>query len=90
MKFALATVVALGFFYFLPDDAHSQKLIWQQNVDFSNFHDWGPSHKSQSPQYNLNSELADDFDINGTVSRIAVTGTYDGACPAPPPGFLGV
>jgi hypothetical protein len=90
MKFALATFAALGFFCLLPSAAHSQELIWQQNVNFSNFHDWGPSHKSQSPQYNFNSELADDFDINGTVSRIDVTGTYGGSCPAPPPGFFGV
>ncbi|MEO7725351.1 MAG: PQQ-binding-like beta-propeller repeat protein [Chthoniobacterales bacterium] len=41
-------------------------IVWQQSINFSNFSDWGPSSQS--------SEVADDFDLVGTVTRIDVNG----------------
>ena len=55
-----------------------ESVIWQQSVNFSNFSDFGPSQKAGSAQYTLDSELADDFNINGTVSRVDVTGSTNG------------
>jgi hypothetical protein len=47
-------------------------IVWQQTVNFSNFHDWGPSQRS--PSGSTNSEVADDFDVVGTITRIDVNG----------------
>ena len=47
-------------------------IVWQQAVNFSNFHDWGPSQRGTSGS--KNSEIADDFDVVGTISRIDVNG----------------
>lgn len=47
-------------------------VIWQQDSDFQA--DWGPSQRNQSPSYNLNSEVADDFELVGTVNGIDIAG----------------
>ena len=47
-------------------------IVWQQAVNFSNFHDWGPSQRATSES--KNSEIADDCDVVGTISRIDVNG----------------
>jgi hypothetical protein len=43
-------------------------VVWQQSINFGDFFDWGPS---QSP---LGSEIGDDFDVVGTITRIDVKG----------------
>lgn len=53
-------------------DALAQELIWSQTRDLKN--SWGPSTRAQSSSSNLNTELADDFDIVGTITRIDVSG----------------
>ena len=47
-------------------------IVWQQAVNFSNLHDWGPSQRGTSGSQN--SEIADDFDVVGTISSIDVNG----------------
>ena len=60
-------------------------VVWQQTVNFSDFHDWGPSQRSTSGS--VNGEVADDFDVVGSISRIDVNGfgVETGA-----PEFLGI
>ena len=48
--------------------AATDPIVWQQSINFSDFSDWGPS---QSPP---GSEIADDFDVVGTITRIDVNG----------------
>lgn len=79
---------ALCLFSFSALAAQAQSIIWQQSVDYSNFHDFGPSQLSSS--FAINSELADDFDVNGTITRVDVTGYIGGVCGGTPPGFQGV
>ncbi len=45
-------------------------IVWQQTINYSNFHDWGPSQRGGS----VNSAVADDFELVGTVTRVDVTG----------------
>ena len=47
-------------------------VIWQQDTDFQA--DWGPSQRNQTAAYDLNSEVADDFDLIGTVNGIDIAG----------------
>ena len=47
-------------------------IVWQQTVNFSNFHDWGPSQRAV--RGNTNAEVADDFDVVGTITRVDVNG----------------
>jgi hypothetical protein len=60
-----------GAFTSLPE-AHAQTIVWQQSFDFFTFSDWGPSQRSQSGS--INAEIADDFDVVGTIDRIDVDG----------------
>ena len=55
-----------------------EEVIWLQSINFSSFSDFGPSQKAGSTQYILDSELADDININGTISRVDVTGYANG------------
>jgi hypothetical protein len=48
--------------------AATDPVVWQQSINFSDFSDWGPS------QLPPGSEVADDFDVVGTISRIDVNG----------------
>ncbi len=56
----------------LPSIHATDPVVWQQSVNFSDFNDWGPSQRGTSG--NKNSEVADDFDVVGTISRIDVNG----------------
>ena len=60
-----ASLFCLGAFT-APAPAHAEEIVWQQLINFSNFSDWGPSSQS--------SEVADDFDVVGTITRIDVNG----------------
>ena len=60
-----------GTFTSLPE-AHAQTIVWQQSFDFFTFSDWGPSQRSQSGS--INAEIADDFDVVGTITRVDVNG----------------
>src|SRR3954467_10657980 len=53
-------------------NAQTGDIVWQQSMNFSDFSDWGPSQKS--PWGEINSEIADDFDVVGTITRIDVSG----------------
>lgn len=48
--------------------AQSPDVVWQQAINYSDFSDWGPSQSSPG------GEIADDFDVVGTVTRIDVNG----------------
>jgi hypothetical protein len=48
--------------------ADTPPVVWQQLINYSDFSDWGPS---QSPP---GSEIADDFEVVGTITRIDVNG----------------
>ena len=64
----LAAGVLLGALTFQSTlEAETPPVVWQQLINFSDFSDWGPS---QYP----GSEIADDFDVVGTISRIDVNG----------------
>ena len=64
----LAAAALLGVFTFKSTlQAETPPIVWQQLINFSDFSDWGPS---QYP----GSEIADDFDVVGTISRIDVNG----------------
>jgi hypothetical protein len=64
----LAAGVLLGAFTFQSTlQAETPPVVWQQLINYSDFSDWGPS---QYP----GSEIADDFDVVGTISRIDVNG----------------
>lgn len=65
--FALA--ITAGAFASAPD-AQGQTVVWQQLINFSDFSDWGPSQFGGG----VNSEVADDFDVVGTITRIDVNG----------------
>lgn len=52
--------------------AETPSVVWQQSINFSNFSDWGPSQRS--PSGSVNAEIANDFDVVGTISRIDVNG----------------
>lgn len=67
--------------------ARAQEVIWSQGNDLKST--WGPSTKSQSASYNVNSELADDFDLVGTVNRVDVSG-YNSYQSSLIPAFFGV
>jgi hypothetical protein len=60
------------------ETAAQEEVIWLQSVNFSSFSDFGPSRKAGNGQYTLDSELADDININGTISRVDVTGYTNG------------
>jgi len=60
-----------GAFTSLPE-AHAQTIVWQQSFDFFTFSDWGPSQRSESGS--INAEIADDFDVVGTITRVDVNG----------------
>src|SRR3990172_3939930 len=55
-----------------PPSAVAEEIIWQQVYDLQG--SWGPSQITPSNPAQLNQELADDFDVVGTVSRVDVTG----------------
>ena len=48
--------------------AQSPDIVWQQLINYSDFSDWGPSQSSPG------GEIADDFDVVGTITRIDVNG----------------
>ncbi|MGI8819825.1 MAG: PQQ-binding-like beta-propeller repeat protein [Chthoniobacterales bacterium] len=56
----------------LAAEAQTQTVVWQQSINFSSFSDWGPSQRSSSGS--VNAEIADDFDVVGTITRIDVNG----------------
>ncbi|MBA3544298.1 MAG: PQQ-binding-like beta-propeller repeat protein, partial [Chthoniobacterales bacterium] len=63
----LARVAACGLLITTVQSAlATDPIVWQQSINFSNFSDWGPSSQG--------SEIADDFDLVGTVTRIDVNG----------------
>ena len=79
---ALVAGMLLGALSFQPDvKAQTPTVVWQQLINYSDFSDWGPS--STPP----GSEIADDFDVVGTITRIDVNGygAYTGDA-----GFSGV
>lgn len=82
---ALAAMLAAG-------SARSQVgegLIWQQTGGATH---WGPSQLSRDPVYpSVNTELADDFNLVGSITRVEVAG-HNGHIGAPhfPPPFYGV
>jgi|GEM_PF-952602 len=55
-----------------PELSAQTTIVWQQSINFSTFSEWGPSQRSQSG--NVNAEIADDFDVVGTITRIDVNG----------------
>ena len=50
--------------------SRADDIVWQQSVNYSNFSDWGPSQRSSR----VNSAVADDFDVVGTITRVDVIG----------------
>src|ERR1043166_1154436 len=79
---ALVAGMLLGALSFQPNvKAQTPTVVWQQLINYSDFSDWGPS--STPPA----SEIADDFDVVGTITRIDVNGygAYTGDA-----GFSGV
>ena len=52
--------------------ADTPPIVWQQLINYSTFSDWGPSQCSLSGS--VNAEIADDFDVVGTISRTDVNG----------------
>ncbi len=65
----------------------ADEVVWQQDFDLQDY--WGPSQKSPAAPGQLNKELADDFDIYGSISRVDVAGvnSFFGAGSAP---FVGL
>jgi hypothetical protein len=51
-------------------EAVADDIVWQQSVNYSDFSDWGPSQRSTR----INSAVADDFDVVGTITRVDVLG----------------
>jgi hypothetical protein len=65
----VAAAMLLGALTFQPSvQAETPTVVWQQLINFSDFSDWGPSQSSPG------GEIADDFDVVGTVTRIDVNG----------------
>ncbi|MFN3648935.1 MAG: PQQ-binding-like beta-propeller repeat protein [Armatimonadota bacterium] len=67
----------------------TETLIWQQTEGGRDT--WGPSQVSREPLLPIESELADDFDLTGSVTAISVGG-LNGHIGSPnfPPPFYGV
>ena len=51
-------------------ESRADDIVWQQSVNYSDFSDWGPSQRSNK----VNSAVADDFDVVGTITRVDVIG----------------
>jgi hypothetical protein len=69
--------------------AAAQAPIWSQPVG-TTFSDWGPSQTGDDAGGRLDAEVADDFDLTGTVERVEVRG-YNAANAGLPAGaFRGV
>ena len=65
----LAAGILLGTLTFQANaQAQTPAVVWQQLINYSDFSDWGPSQSSPG------GEIADDFDVVGTITRIDVNG----------------
>jgi hypothetical protein len=79
----LFSVIALCFI-FQGTATAQEEVIWTQGYGGPNFSvaDFGPSQKAGSPQYAIDSELADDINLTGAISRVDVRG-YASGSPTP-------
>lgn len=57
----------------LPASAAAQSPVWKQSMNYSTFTDWGPSQRTSSATTS-GAEIADDFDVVGSITRIDVNG----------------
>jgi hypothetical protein len=74
----LFLAVAL-FFVFHGAVAAQEEVIWMQGMGAPySVADFGPSQKAGSAGFTLDSELADDININGTITRVDVRGYTNG------------
>ena len=67
LTIALLTLVTGAF---IAPPGLADDVVWQQSVNYSDFSDWGPSQRSGG----VNSAVADDFDVVGTITRVDVIG----------------
>src|SRR3954465_4890595 len=71
---SLSSRLVLAFVVLCSWAASSQSraddIVWQQSVNYSKFSDWGPSQRASR----VNSAVADDFDVVGTITRVDVIG----------------
>ena len=84
--FAVLVFVLFGLPGLSP--VRAQEVVWQQAGDGQSA--WGPSQRSQTSTYGVvDSELADDFDLVGTITQVYAAG-YNGAQTNSPPPLSGV
>ncbi|MET0754118.1 MAG: PQQ-binding-like beta-propeller repeat protein, partial [Pyrinomonadaceae bacterium] len=77
-------LLAVAFcFVFQSTAAAQEEVIWMQGMGASaagsfSVADFGPAQKAGSAQFTTDSALADDININGTISRVDVRGYTSG------------